>query len=163
MDLPLEKRLRLSSPIIDDDGYASKTADPDGGHREQVPGPSGIRHHMEEINTSGTAPQARQVWNKPEHGANAPNSLDPPRTIRCVNPHKLDFDAGLAEQPGKLLRLIPHPARRWRQRPHQAEGNGLRPLHGFTLAFSHRRRAALPRLRTAAPPVFPRRGAYAAA
>src|SRR2546422_613282 len=131
MDLPLEKRLRFSPSIVDDHWNASKTADPDGGHREQVPGPSGIRHHVEEIDTSGTTPETRQVWNKPEHRANAPNPLDPGRMIFCVDSHKLDFDAGLAEQAGKLLRLIPHPARRWRQRPHQAEGNGLRRLHGF--------------------------------
>src|SRR5213593_3453705 len=98
MDRLLEKRLRPSSPIIDDDGYASKVSDPDGGHREQVPGPSGIRHHVKEVDTSGTAPETRQVWNKPEHGANAPNSLDPGRTIRCVDSHKLNFDTGRTEQ-----------------------------------------------------------------
>lgn len=85
-----------------------------------MPGPPGIGQDVHHIHPPGSPPQMSQIRNQAKDSAQHGNTAHPLRLIRTVGSYEFNVNTFRLEQQDKLLALVRHTARRWRQRSDQA-------------------------------------------
>ena len=138
-DLAPEKALRVPTPIVDHDRHAAKHANPDRRCCEQVPGPSGVGHHVHQVRLCRGAPDLRDERQQSEQRTNAAQTRDPARPIVGVVADYRDIATFLAQQGGELLRLVRHSSGRRRQRTDQHDRTRNRPIRLRVRCFRRQR------------------------
>ncbi len=116
---------RLAAPVVDQHRHAAQARDPDRRCGEQVPGPAGVGHHVEQIAAPRGAPQGPEVGQQPREGAQHGDAAQERRPVRGIALHERDMCAGGAQQLGQLPGLHRHAAGRRRQRADEPDPQAL--------------------------------------
>ena len=72
-----QERARLAAAVVDDHRHSPPRADANRRRRKQVPGPAGVRHHVEQVAAPRCAPKAQQIGQQPEQRAQHRETANP--------------------------------------------------------------------------------------